>query len=88
MAERDHIRNPVEWTADQVRTASLAVGHTGRALREHGELTAGALPAVRQIEVHDLRDVLIKGVDDFMAYRTDVIFLCIIIRSAVFCKVF
>jgi uncharacterized membrane protein len=78
MAERDHIRNPVEWTADQVKAAGLAVGHTGRAVREHGELTAGALPAVRQIEVHDLRDVLIKGIDDFMAYRTDVIFLCII----------
>ena len=78
MAERDHIRNPVEWTADQVKAAGLAVGHTGRAVREHGELRDGALPAVRRIGVEDLRDALVKGLDDFLTYRTDVMFLCII----------
>jgi uncharacterized membrane protein len=78
MADRNHIRNPVEWTTDQLRAAGLAVGHTGRALREHGELRDGALPAVRRIRVDDLRDVLTKGIDDFMAYRTDVMFLCVI----------
>jgi uncharacterized membrane protein len=78
MADRNHIRNPVEWTTDQLRAAGLAVGHTGRALREHGELRDGALPAVRRIRVDDLRDVLTKGIYDFMAYRTDVMFLCVI----------
>jgi uncharacterized membrane protein len=78
MADRDHIRNPVEWTTDQIKTAGLAVGHTGHALREHGELRDGVLPAIHHISVHDLRDVLARGIDDFMAYRTDVMFLCII----------
>src|SRR5687767_14920243 len=78
MADRDHIRNPVEWTTDQLRAAGHAIGHTGRALREHGELRDGALPAVRRIRVDDLRDVLTKGIDDFMAYRTDVMFICVI----------
>jgi uncharacterized membrane protein len=34
--------------------------------------------AVRRIEVVDLRDVLARGLADFGAYRTDIIFLCII----------
>jgi uncharacterized membrane protein len=33
---------------------------------------------VRQIRLADLRDVLASGLSDFAAYRTDVIFLCII----------
>jgi len=78
MADRDHIRNPVEWTADYIKAVGHAVDHTGRALREHGELRDGALPPVRRISVHDLRDVLIHGIEDFMAYRTDVMFICII----------
>lgn len=78
MASRDHIRNPIEWTADQLRTAGVALSETGHAIREHGELHHGALPAVHRISVADLRDVLMKGLDDFAACRTDVMFLCII----------
>lgn len=78
MASRDHIRNPIEWTADQLRTAGVALSETGHAVREHGELHHGALPAVRRISLDDLRDVLMKGLDDFAACRTDVMFLCII----------
>ena len=36
-----------------------------------------AMPEVRRIEVADLRDALAKGWQDFMACRSDVIFLCI-----------
>jgi uncharacterized membrane protein len=78
MAERDHIRNPIEWTADQIRTAGVALSQTGHAVREHGEVHHGALPAIRQISVADLRDVLAKGLDDFAACRTDVMFIGII----------
>jgi uncharacterized membrane protein len=35
-------------------------------------------PTVRRIKVADLRDVLARGLDDFGAYRTDVIFLCLV----------
>jgi uncharacterized membrane protein len=36
------------------------------------------LPAVRRIGVGDLKDALSKGLDDFEAYRTDVLFLCLV----------
>lgn len=70
-----HIRNPVEWSLDFVRSAGSVVDsvtHVGP-YRE-GE----ALPSIRRIELSDLGDALAKGLDDFAAYRTDVIFLCAI----------
>ena len=78
MANQDHIRNPIEWTADQIKTAGLAVAHAGHALRSHEEGGDLNLPAVRRITVADLGDVLAKGLNDFGACRTDVIFLCIV----------
>ena len=83
MANQDHIRNPVEWTADQIRAVGSAVGHTGHALRDH-EDRHGDLPAIRRITVADLGDVLAKGLDDFAACRSDVIFLCVIYPLAGF----
>ncbi len=73
-----HIRNPVEWSADQLRAAELALAQAGHHLRAPETARQAALPAVRQIGVGDLRDVLARGVEDFGAYRTDVIFICII----------
>jgi len=78
MANRDHIRNPVEWSVDQLKTAGHALGQTGHALTRHDEAPSAPLPAVRRIEVTELKDVLAKGVADFGACRTDVIFLCVI----------
>ena len=37
MPERDHIRNPVEWSADQLAAANLAVSRAGHALRRPEE---------------------------------------------------
>ena len=34
MASSDHIRNPAEWSVDQLRTANLAVERAGHALRK------------------------------------------------------
>jgi uncharacterized membrane protein len=70
-----HIRNPVEWSLDFVRSASSAVesvSHVG----VYAE--GGALPSIRRIALSDLGDALAKGLDDFAAYRSDVIFLCAI----------
>jgi len=78
MAERYHIRNPAEWAVDQLRTAEQAVERAGHSLRRPPETRDAPLPAVRRIEFADLRDVLAKGLSDFGAYRSDVIFLCII----------
>ena len=78
MTQRDYIRHPIEWTADQLTVTNLALGRAGRSLRRPEETRQAALPTVRRIEVADLRDVLAKGLDDFGAYRTDVLSLCII----------
>ena len=75
---RNPIRNPLEWSADQLKAANLAVGRAGHSLRRPEETRSSPLPEVRRIEVADLWDVLAKGLSDFGAYRTDVIFLCII----------
>ena len=77
MADPDHIRNPVEWACDQIWLAALTVGSLGRSLRGSQESRA-SLPGVCRIKAADLRDVLVRGLDDFGAYRTDVIFLCLI----------
>jgi uncharacterized membrane protein len=75
MAMREHIRHPLEWGADQLKTANMAVERASHSLRSPAEV---GQPAVRKIEIADLMDVLAGGLRDFGAYRTDVIFLCII----------
>jgi uncharacterized membrane protein len=74
----DHIRNPIEWGWDQITLAALTVGSLGRSLGGDEESRDAPLPVVCRIKAADLRDVLIKGLGDFGAYRTDVIFLCLI----------
>ena len=78
MADRDRIRNPVEWSVDQLRTAGAAVGQTGHAVRGLDESERSAALQIRRIAVSDLGDVLAKGWQDFVACRSDVIFLAII----------
>ena len=78
MTQAEHIRNPVEWTADQLAAANVAVARTGHAVRGDEAVAHAQAPAVRHIEVSDLRDALARGVVDFAAERTDVAFLCLI----------
>ena len=75
MAIRDQIRNPLEWGVDKLKTANDAVERAGDSLRSPDR--DAPLPAVRRIELADLGDVLARGLGDFGAYRTDVMFLCI-----------
>ena len=72
-----HIRNPIEWGWDQLK-------HTGHAMDAAAHSMDGAWETrdttplvVQRIDAADLRDVLRKGFEDFGAYRTDVIFLCL-----------
>jgi uncharacterized membrane protein len=78
MAIKEHIRHPLEWGADQLKTANMAVERASHSLRSPADVSEAAPPTVRKIEVADLMDVLAGGLRDFGAYRTDVIFLCII----------
>jgi uncharacterized membrane protein len=74
----EHIRNPIEWGFDQTRLAALTVGSLDRSVRGSQESRDAAMPPVRRIKAADLGDVLVRGIDDFEAYRTDIIFLCLI----------
>ena len=67
-----HIRNPVEWGVDQVKSASAVLGHT--ASRRH----EAAVPEIRRISLADIRYALARGIDDFAAFRSDVVFLVFI----------
>jgi hypothetical protein len=64
MTIRDHIRNPIEWGVDQLKSAILAVGRAGHSLRRPVETRYSPLPAVRRIELADLRDVLARGLSE------------------------
>jgi hypothetical protein len=65
----EHIRNPIEWGFDQIKLATPTVGSLGRSVRGSEESRHAAMPAVRRIKAADLRDVLVRGLDDFAAYR-------------------
>jgi len=72
------IRNPIEWGWDQLKLAATGVSSAGRAVH-HIEETLHSPPlAVRRIGAADLREALARGFDDFGAYRSDVVFLCVV----------
>jgi uncharacterized membrane protein len=70
------IRNPIEWSVDQVRFAAQAVESAGHDV--HPEMRDGAAPSIARIGLADLREALVRGAEDFGANRSDVILLCII----------
>jgi uncharacterized membrane protein len=71
------IRNPIEWSGAQVVNAAHAISAAGRSLHHVEETIHSPPPAVYRIGVSDIREVLAKGFEDFEAYRSDVIFLCV-----------
>lgn len=71
------IRNPVEWTGDQVLHAAQGVAATGRALNHAVETLNSPAPAIRHITAADLGEALAKGLQDEGAYRSDVFFLMV-----------
>ena len=71
------IGNPLSWSADHVGAAAKHLG-TVAANIGHGDAAELEMPRVRHLAVRDLREVLRKGVEDFAACRTDVVFLCVL----------
>jgi uncharacterized membrane protein len=72
------IRNPIEWSLDQLRTTGRAVGAASQTVYHKEEDVHALLPAVHRITYADLREAIARGLDDFGAYRADVIFISII----------
>jgi uncharacterized membrane protein len=72
------IQSPPGWGWDQLSQAAQGIG-SAKPDEYWGEgASADTVPAVRRIGVTDLRDALARGLADFEANRTDVIFLCVI----------
>ena len=69
-----YIRNPVEWSLDQLRSAGTTV-ETLVTARGREDLRA---PIIRHIDPADIRDALAKGFEDFAAFRDDVVLICVI----------
>ncbi|HTR83708.1 MAG TPA: DUF2189 domain-containing protein [Reyranella sp.] len=78
MAMQQHIRNPIEWGWDQLKLGGRAVDVAAHSMDGAWEARDTGPIVVRRITAADLREVLLKGVQDFGAYRTDVIFLCLL----------
>lgn len=78
MAERDHIRNPAEWGVDQLKLAGAMIGEASHSLAGSEPARDTAPPQVRRIGLADLREALRRGIEDFGACRSDVMFLCVI----------
>ncbi len=72
------IRNPIEWSWDQVRHAASGIEAASHSLGRTEATLHSPAPAIRKIGVADIGDALRDGLDDFAACRTDVIFLCIV----------
>lgn len=72
------IKNPVEWSGQQLVHAARAIGTFGHSLQHIAETVHSPAPVVRRIGTADLRDALRKGFDDFKVYRSDVVCIGII----------
>ena len=70
------IGNPLSWGAKEIGVVGRHLGSAAGRIG-HGDVAEIDVPAVRHIEVHDLREVLRKGYEDFTHCRTDVAFLCV-----------
>lgn len=71
------IKNPVEWTWAQLGHFAHAAGAAGRSLQHIQDTIHSPAPAVRRIALSDIQDALKRGFDDFGAYRSDVLFVCV-----------
>lgn len=73
-----HIQSPFEWGWNRSKVSVSGIG-TARPEEYWAQsgLRAG-VPEIRRIGLADLRAALARGVDDFAAHRSDVIFLCVL----------
>jgi uncharacterized membrane protein len=72
------IQTPPQWGWSALTAAAHSLGSTTDEEYWHERRILTAPPAVRRIGVHDLYAALARGLDDFTANRTDILFLCFI----------
>ncbi|MBM3522664.1 MAG: DUF2189 domain-containing protein [Alphaproteobacteria bacterium] len=74
----DTIRNPIEWIGASIRLAANTVAGAAHAVADHDATRSAAPPEIRHISFGDLREALAKGLSDFGAFRTDVLFIVVV----------
>jgi uncharacterized membrane protein len=72
------IRTPPGWGWDKLTGAKHAPGTVGPDEYWRDARPVHTVPQVHRIGIADLRMALAKGMEDFGAFRTDVLFLCLI----------
>jgi uncharacterized membrane protein len=75
-AMTETIGNPLSWSVDAARATGHYIDAVAHQLGS-GDTGEVVLPQVRRLAMSDLREALRKGVEDFAACRSDVIFLCL-----------
>jgi uncharacterized membrane protein len=72
------IRNPIEWSGSQLAGTARALNAVGHSLHHVQDTIHSPAPTIRHIRVSDIVDAVKKGFEDFQAYRSDVVLLCVI----------
>src|SRR5580692_6859078 len=72
------IRNPVEWSGAQFVNVAHAVKSATVSLHHIQDTIHSPAPTINRIRTTDVWEALLEGFRDFEAYRTDVIFLCVV----------
>jgi uncharacterized membrane protein len=72
------IRNPIEWSGAQIVGTAKALSSVGHSLHHVQDTIHSPAPTIRHIRVSDIKDVIKQGFEDFEAYRSDVVMLCVV----------
>jgi uncharacterized membrane protein len=72
------IRNPIEWGGAQIVGTARALSSVGHSLHHVQDTIHSPAPAIRHIRVSDIKDAIKEGFEDFEAYRSDVVMLCVV----------
>jgi len=72
------IRNPIEWGGSQLVSTARALSSVGHSLHHVQDTIHSPAPTIRHIRVADIRDAIRSGFEDFEAYRSDVVMLCVV----------
>jgi uncharacterized membrane protein len=77
MAVGQQIRNPIEWVWDHLKQTGHAAEFAAQSMEGTWDIRVIAPLTIRRISAADLGDALMRGLSDFGAYRTDIVFLCL-----------
>lgn len=73
----DTIGNPLSWAFGAIRSTFSYASSVAEAVTPAGSVQT-EIPQIRTLTIQDLRDALRKGWIDMMAFRSDVVFVCLL----------